>query len=321
MVVAGTAIWLLSFFIEYGVSLRKLHGVKALLGYWQGGMAPQPLRISTTLSWAGTTVHGLMLSPLGFGVWPLAAALVLVGLITLLWRRFSVGLFIVIVVVGAFGAAILHEYPLQGRLVLFLVPLACVAVAAPLLLSRRMGVQLVVLGLIASVLVPSVASAAHAVVNPYTKTEARSAYLYVQHHERPGDAVFVEWSGVASFIYYHETLGVNGAGFFKLSGSATSCGSGAQLDLLRRYDRVWFVFAVPPGIEAGAVSQYLPMLRHVGRIVTVHPTPGNAGAVLVQVRPTDQVANPPLPAPNWAPERFGCARIHLFTPANLSFKG
>ncbi|HEX3334207.1 MAG TPA: glycosyltransferase family 39 protein [Acidimicrobiales bacterium] len=316
MVAIGTAIWLASLGLEYLVSLRKLHGVKALLGYWQGGMAPQPLRVGTTVSWLGSTVHGLVGSPLDFGVWPLAVALIGVGLLALLWRRFYIGVFIVVVIGGAFAAAIVHEYPVQGRLVVFFVPLACVALAATLLLSRRWPAQLLVCALIAAVMVPSVASAAHAVWSPYTTTEAREAYLYVQQHERPGDKILVEWSGMAVYYYYNETLGVSGTGSFQVSDSVKACDNGAPLGQLRAFSRIWFVFAVPPGIEANAISQYMPMLRQVGRVLTVHLTPGNAGAVLVQVRHRAEPANPPLPAPNWGPGAYGCAQVTLFGPAS-----
>jgi hypothetical protein len=311
----GTLVWLVSFFVEYIVSLRKLHSVPALLGYWQGGFAPRPLRIGSTLSWAGSTIHGLIGLPLDFGVWPLAVALIAYGLVVLVWRQPLKGWFLVLLIGGLFFAAIIREYPLQGRLVLFLVPIAAVAVAAPLLLPARRIVHVVICCAIGVIMIPSLASAAHAVADPYTKTEAREAYLFVQQHEKPGDHIFVEWSGVAVYLYYHETLGVTGSGSFQFEGNPATCNNTAQISKLERFRRIWFVFAVPPGIEADAIPQYLIALRRVGRIISVHQTAGNAGAVLVQVGP-DHTGDLQLPAPNWEPDPHGCVQVSLFTPSS-----
>jgi hypothetical protein len=312
LVVAGTGIWVLSFLLEYLISLRKLHSVKALLGYWQGGFAPRPLAIGSTLTWIGSAVHGVIGLPLDFGVWPLAVLLVVLGMATLLWRRTLIGLFVVIVVAVVFFAAIIQQYPIQGRMVLFFVPLGCLAIASPMLLSKRMAVQVVCACLAGVVLLPSIASAAHAAADPYTRTEAREAYLYVQEHERPGDKMLIEWSGTAVYLYYHETIGVTGIGSFKFSGSPKSCNNSVLGDDLSGTDRVWFIFAVPPGIESNAISQYLIALRRLGRILTVHPTPGNAGAVLVQINHHDATTDFQLPAPNWAPAPHGCLQFNRF---------
>ncbi len=311
LVAVATAVWLVSFVAEYFVALRQLHSVKALLGYWQSGFAPRPLQIGTAVSWVGATTRGLLQMPLDFGLWPFACALVLCGLITLLRKRTLAGLFVVILLGAVYAAAVLHEYPLEGRLALFLMPIGCVAVAAPLLISRTPAFQLFVALLIVAITIPTVGSAVHTLVSPYTKTEAREAYVYVLQHERPGDKLLVEWTGVAVYVYYHETLGVTGEGTFRLSGSTAACPNGTQLNALRRYGRVWFVWAVPPGFEPKAVPQYMQALRHLGRILIVHETPGNAGAVLVRVSRTLSSPELHLAAPAWAPDPQGCLRFRL----------
>jgi hypothetical protein len=289
------------------------------LGYWQGGFAPHPLRIGSTLNWVGSTVHGVINLPLDFGVWPLAVILIASGVVTLLWRRTLLGLFVVAVIAVVFFAAIVQEYPIQGRMVLFLVPLGCLAIAAPMLISTRPAAQVVCVCLVAAVMIPSIASAAHAAVDPYTRTEAREAYVYVQEHERPGDKVLVEWSGTAVYLYYHETLGVTGFASFQYSGSSQQCDNSALGKELSDTDRAWFVFAVPPGIESNAISRYLIALRHVGRILTVHATPGNAGAVLVQVNHNTSNLDFRLPAPSWTPAAHGCLLVNRFTAASQNF--
>jgi hypothetical protein len=251
--------------------------------------------------------------PLDFGLWPLAVALVVSGLVALLWRRPLKGLLLVLIIGAVFFAAMVHEYPLQGRLVLFLVPIAAVAVAAPLVLPARPVIHVVVCALIGITLIPMLASAAHATVDPYTKTEAREAYVYVQQHAGPHDRVFIEWSGIAVYLYYHEILGVTGTGSFQFSGSPKPCDNASQFGTLDRYKRIWFVFAVPPGIEPDAISQYLLALRHAGRVMSVDETPGNAGVVELDVRSSGS-NTVQLPAPDWQPAPYGCLQVSLFTP-------
>jgi hypothetical protein len=314
----GTSIWLVSFFVEYVVSLRKLHSTPALLGYWQGGFAPRPLRVGSTLSWAGSTIHGLIGLPLDLGVWPLAVVLIVCGLLTLLWRRPLRGLLFVLIIAAVFFAATVREYPLQGRLVLFLVPIAAIALAAPLIVPARRIIHVATCVLIGILLIPALASAAHATADPYTKTEAREAYLWVQQHDRPGDRVVVEWTGMAVYLYYHETLGLTGTASFQFAGSSKPCDNARQFDKLDRFKRIWFVFAVPPGLEPDAISQYLVALRHAGHVAGIHETPGNAGVVLLDMHSSGGT-NVRLPAPAWQPAPYGCLTVSLFTPQSSEF--
>ena len=133
--------------------------------------------------------------PWDLAVFPLAATLLIIGLATLLRRRPPLGMLIVLLAGVMVVAGIAHSYPLADRMVLFSLPFVCLALAATVLVSRQAAIQLLFVGLVLVVSIPEFGSAASATVHPYTKTEAREAYVYVQRHRRPGDAVLVEWEG------------------------------------------------------------------------------------------------------------------------------
>ena len=222
-------------------------------------------------------------------------------------------------------AAIAHDYPLADRMVLFSLPFVCLALAATVLVSRHAGVQLLFVGLVLVVSVPEIGSAASATVHPYTKTEAREAYVYVQQHERPGDAVLIEWEGVTIFDYYNRTLGVNANGYFRLTGSSTPCENGRQLAQLEQWKRVWLVFAIAPGSESGhPINTYVNAFRSIGRPTSTFLSPGPSGAVLLTLSssvPTparSQITGPKLAA---GPRRLSLRHCHPDGPVGVDGGG
>jgi hypothetical protein len=312
--IASSLYWVVSWAIEYAVSLRQLHSNGGLEGYWSFAFPPRPFGLGATLSWFGHDVRGVANYPWDLAVFPLVTTLLIVGLATLVWRRPPLGLLIVLLVGVTVVAGIAHDYPLADRMVLFSLPFVCLVLAATVLVSGRAGVQLLFVGLVLVVSVPELGSAASATVHPYTKTEVREAYVYVQRHERPGDAVLVEWEGVTLFDYYNRTLGVGANGYFRLTGSSTPCDNGRQLAQLEQWKRVWLVFAINPGSETGhPISTYVNAFRSVGLPTATFLSPGPAGAVLLTVSSVSTPARTTIAAPSWKPDPYGCLSV-IVTP-------
>ena len=310
--VAACALWGASFLVEYVVSLRDLHSNRALLGYWAFAFAPRPLAVHSTLAWLARDVPSVAHVPFDLGALPLAAGLLVVGVVGLVWRRRAVGAFVLVLAGVVVVAGIAHAYPMADRMVLFALPFTFLVLAASLLVSRRTAVQLALVALIVVVSVPALGSAASAVVHPYTRTEVRGAYAFVEAHRQPGDGVLVEGEGIPAFLYYHRTLGVDADGVFRMMGSPTPCDNAAQLDQLRRWRRVWLVFATAPDSEAGhPIAEYLRAFGWVGRPTAAFYAPGPSGAVLLEVSPTPATAAPTVPAPSWQPDPYGCLTVDL----------
>ena len=181
-------------------------------------------------------------------------------------------------------AAIVQDYPMADRMVLFTVPFVCLLLGATLMISRQIYVQLALIVLVFIVGTNQIGSAASAVIHPYTKTEVREAYLFALHHKRPSDAVLVEWEGVPDYLYYHQTLGVSAVGTFSLEGSASPCNNARQFAKLKKWKRVWLVFGIDPGTEPGhPIAQYVSAFDTFGQSATAYYSPGPAGAVLVSI--------------------------------------
>jgi hypothetical protein len=312
--VVSSLYWVVSFAIEYAVSLRPLHSNSELLGYWSFAFPPRPFGLGTTLSWFGHDARAVATYPWDLAAFPLVATLLIIGLATLLWRRPPLGMLIAILAGVMAAGAIAHDYPLADRMVLFSLPFVFLALAATILVSRRRGIRLIFVALVLAVSIPELGSAASATVHPYTKTEARDAYLYVRQHQRPGDAVLIEWEGVTVFDYYHRALGVDANGYFRLNGSLTPCDNGRQLAQLEQWKRVWLVFAIDPGSETGhPIHRYVNAFSAVGVPTSTFLSPGRAGAVLLSVSSVRAPARTDIAAPPWQPAPYGCLSV-IVTP-------
>jgi hypothetical protein len=298
-VVVSGALWILSFGIEYVVSLRSLHGNGVLLQFWSDALAPTQ---SSKLTWAYHVTDGVLHDPLGLSVLPLAAVLLAAGAVALLRTRFVIGLFCVIMVASTLFAGLVREYPVADRLVLYLVPVAALLLAGTMLLSPRAG--WVALPLIAIVAASTFSSASAALVHPYVMTSGRQALQYAIAHKKPGDLVLIEGSATYLYDFYHQAAGYTVDGnVYLVAGAAGSpaCSPTLETDFLQRYRKVWIVFAPPGTFEPpSALGQYQRALAAAGTTRVVESYPGNTAVILVEPHGhRDGASN--LPPPSWGP--------------------
>jgi hypothetical protein len=314
----ASLVWAASVGVEYLVSLRKLHGDPALLGYWMFAFAPRPLRVGTTVTWLRQDIRAVAAYPWHLAVLPLAVVMLLLGLAMLLWRSPAIGLLILVLGGIMIVAGVAHEYPLADRLVLFSIPFVCLCVGGVLLVSRRPPVQVLCVLLVLVVTGAEFSTAASAITSPYTKTEVREAYVAMLAHRHPGDAVLVEWEGIPDFLYYNQTLGVRAEGTFRLTSSATPCDNAAQLAKLEQWSRVWLIFGIDPGTEAGSpITQYTSAFASTAKVISRYDSPGPSGAVLLKIDHGSPVTAPSVKAPTWQPGPYGCITVQLLPLASL----
>ena len=218
----------------------------------------------------------------------------------------------------------MHVYPLSDRMLLFTVPFICLTLGGILLVSGRLPIQMLCIGMILVVSVPEVATAADAVLRPYTRVEERAAITYVMQHRQPGDAILVEGLGEAQFAYYHETIGVNAVGAFGLYGSSTPCDNAANLARLKHWSRVWLVFGIDPNAEPNATAEYTTAFANAGHVISAYYPPvhvsdqsdgaGMAAALLLKIRHGSTPVHPVVSAPSWQPATYGCISVFLSRP-------
>jgi hypothetical protein len=165
--------------------------------------------------------------------------------------------------VVAVAAAVAHQYPLRGRLMLYLVPSLFLLVGAGAgwlarALSRRahptLGVALTTL-----LLVPP-ALALGRDPPPYEIEHSRSVFAYLQQARRPGDAVHVFPLSRIAALYYGPRYGLGlGEWTTSVCDRSDTRAYVRDVDRYRGQPRVWLLTAgVPPFRTArAAVRGYL----------------------------------------------------------------
>ena len=229
--------------------------------FWAHDFMPLPPRELWDLGWPIarlTTVYG------GGGLRYPAPGLFL-ALATLgawaLWRRDRHSAWILLMpIVAAFGAAALHVYPFEPRVVLFLFPAFLILTAAgPEALGRLAGPQ----GWRVATLV-GVACATLAVLGllrnppPYAPEPLKPVLQAMRQAWQPGDRAYVYYGGEKAFLYYARRFGF-AAGDYVLGLCAREDPRLylRELDTFRGQPRVWLVVTHAVPEETAAIRSYL----------------------------------------------------------------
>jgi len=163
--------------------------------FWAGGFVPLPFRGVSAVQWFWGSLTSLFsdLTLLRYR-WPVVFVVVALAGVIALWRRNrSLALFLLSQLLFAIIAAVAQQYPLRGRLALWLLPPALLAVAAGAEWIRaRANLLHPILGAIflVALLVPPVMALAEA-PPPYEIEHPKDLLGYLQKNRRPGDVVYV----------------------------------------------------------------------------------------------------------------------------------
>ncbi|MFL5384298.1 MAG: hypothetical protein ACJ8GN_17385 [Longimicrobiaceae bacterium] len=294
---AMAAAWGVSFAGSYLVSRHQVVDPVFMRSFWADGFIPLPPRSVAELAWLPRALLRVFREPfgtMGVGEGPAARAMGAAGTAAgavafvagCAWmrRRAPLRLALLLAPVGlALLASAVRAYPFGsgtfttgGRVLIWLIPpVACVmaegAVAIRRALPRAVAAPAFG-GAVALLLLPSAAYAALSV--PHLRSEVRPLLAFAAAHRRPGDVMYVVYSGQAVFEYYAPRYGW----------SARNTVPGvcarfrperylADLDRLRGRPRVWVLFtrggAVPlrdrPGLlfdEQKLMTSYLDAIGH-----------------------------------------------------------
>jgi hypothetical protein len=248
---AAVACWFASFVACYALTLKQLGTSRYLLDYWAGHFLPVPPTGPGDAVWLVDHAVDFFVYPGGLGesefaLGGLAALLGLVGAAGLWRRRWPLAVALVLPAALALAASGAQKYPFAGRLLLFLVPLALLAVAegacrvaACLRAAHPAAGPL----LVALLLLGSALEAAQSVKRPPRHEQITEVLGELRARLRAGDRVYLYYGGVPAFTFYTRD---NPLPVPVTVGTESRADRTGYRDELRRFagePRVWVVFA------------------------------------------------------------------------------
>jgi len=179
--------------------------------FWRGGFVPFPLGLATG-RWFWNQTLSLFTDPtlLHYG-WPVVFAVaMLIGFVALWRSRRHVALLLLGPMLAAIAAALAHQYPFRGRLMLYLVPIVVLAIAAGTELVRRSASRLhpALGGAAMAALLVAPAIAIVDPLPPYELEHHRTVLAYLQKNRRPGDVVYVFPLSRIGVLFYGPRYGL-----------------------------------------------------------------------------------------------------------------
>ncbi|MHB8463771.1 MAG: glycosyltransferase family 39 protein [Acidimicrobiales bacterium] len=280
LVLRASIPWLVSFALDWLVSLRRLGRDPFLHSFWAAGFPPTPVRPTSLLSWLVRAPSHLPVDPGGIPMAGVAALLAAVGLGAASVRRRVPGAMITMPLLVAVGAALVGAYPLRGRLALWLLPVLVVGLAGLLVTTKEVKV----LAAVVVALVLLVHAPAHQVLNlvhhPTTFQDTRPLLQAVHRRLQPGDQIWVHAEDNAAARFY--ALSTGAALTHELHDEPSDlCVGNPDLRAVGAGHRVWFVYAYH-GSDAPADEEVVLVahLRAAGHLESSLRRPSAAAYLL-----------------------------------------
>lgn len=195
-----------SFILFYFLAIHAVSNDTALSQAWSDDFPESPWNIIWYIDAFGRFFY----RPLGFTKWidGLAIIALITGCVFLFKQNKTILGIIVSPILLTLIAAGLHQYPFQSRLVLFLMPVAIIAIGAGTLYlyrqSRHLILKILSIFLIAILIIPSAWESAQLMKNPIEKSEIKPVIAYIKEHQQPQDLLYIYQRGIYQFKYYAE---------------------------------------------------------------------------------------------------------------------
>ncbi len=211
------ASWVISLGVAYVTVLERLRSTSTLAVYWRFTF---PEANESLLDWLGERVVALVSNPLELQPLWLAVLLVVVGALRLARARPYEWALACSVIAMAVVAAALKAYPMDGRLALWLVPIAALALAAVVPVRLRPddspwpGSTATTAGVVVALLAVGVAVAPAAAkslpqaVQPHRLQELRPLMERLAAEQQPGDIILTGLATQAPYDFYTPRTGV-----------------------------------------------------------------------------------------------------------------
>jgi hypothetical protein len=241
------ACWAVSIAVLYRLAL--VHGTRdaGLQYFWGFAFMPIVPRSVPDVLWYPDSFIKFFRDPGGFVLPGVAAFAAIVGGAAL-WRKDAPACALLLSSIPfVLIASALRVYPTQGRLLLFLVPMALILIAAgveavaasPPPHGIAIGAALLLL-----VAVPSTATAAFRLFRPLRHEDIKPVLQHVQERWQPGDQIYVYYGALPAFDYYAGRYGLADAPVIRGVASRDDWTRyAADVAGLRGRPRVWIVFS------------------------------------------------------------------------------
>jgi hypothetical protein len=288
--------WSTSFAACYLVSLHPLSRDQALVDFWARAFPPRPLWSMGTGTWLIDTLFMefrdlTLLLPL------LGEALFVVGCFRLLRRDKLTFALLTAPLPFLFLAAVLHKYPLHGRLLLFLTPVVLMLVSEGAVRAcqvvRRISPPWALL-LLALVIAKPAWLAGRDLLHPDAGEDFKVALRYVQSHQHPGDVWYIYYGAKYQFAYYSE--------LYKISPPNVQIGAecgrnalcyAADLQPLHGRARAWILLShILIGKDWDEEQILRDQLDAMGQRLDVHRAPGTRAYLYDLSRPQKSILSP-----------------------------
>jgi hypothetical protein len=296
--------WAVSLGTCYLLFLRHLSNNRFLLRYWTFGFPPPHLLSVATVEWFASTFFEVFKNPGGLELAGVAAFAFLVGCAAMFSSRRQTLFILIAPLFVTLLAAMLHQYPFNGRLLLFGVPalLLLVAEGVEQIRSRTWREAPVIAACLMGVLFfnPLLFASYH-LVKPSLREEIKPALHHVEANSREGDVLYVQNGAVPAFRYYKPRL--------HMGNVAVTEGSYVEdhwekyerdMDQFRGHRRVWLLFSQgssETGVEQQKMFLYFADKR--GTRLDYFQSVGAAAYLYDFGRPSDfgmAVGTPSIPA-------------------------
>src|SRR5580704_2941362 len=167
--------------------------------FWAGGFFPRTLRVTEAPGWFWERLSSIFSDPSLLRYrWPAVFLIVAILGVVVLWQRSRpAALLLVGPFVVTMAAAVAHQYPFRGRLIVWLVPSALIAAAAGAEWIRgrasavHSGVGAAVGAALMLAFLASPVMAMWEMPPPYDIEHWRALLSYLQSHRQTGDEVYV----------------------------------------------------------------------------------------------------------------------------------
>ena len=207
-------VWALAAVIAIAVGRRSMSPSTAAFmdNFWKGGFLPLPFDAERAVHWVWDTALSPFTDP-ALLRYPLPFLFVLVALlgVAAMWgSRRDAALMLAGPFALALIAAVVQQYPMRGRLMVYLLPGLLIAISAGAEWLRRAAGRLHPAAgavLMLALLVPP-AAALVKVPPPYELEPHRPVLRYLQQHRQPGDAIHAFPLSRIGLLYYGPRYGL-----------------------------------------------------------------------------------------------------------------
>lgn len=274
-------LWLANFAAIYAISLHSLASNTDLINYWAGGFMPVPPW--RDFGWFPNAFSDMLENLAGLSATSIAMVAFFVGCLSLLLRRWRLGLVLIVPFGLVLLASGLKKYPFADRLLLFIVPSALLLIAQgadQIRVSLRRvshwlsnGVWLFLT--IVLLLAPTV-GLQQTLWHPQMREEIKQVMRYVDQHFTEGDLLYVYYGAKYPFLYYAPQFGFGEEDYMLgLYHREEPHIYLEELDQLSGGGRIWFIFShVYNWAAIDEEAFFLEHLDSLGTRVDVLQAPG-----------------------------------------------